>query len=53
MEQNVIEINGGIMKNVDASVKIIIYICEKDYVWNHSTESIMDDSAIVCDEVIR
>ena len=54
------------MKNVDASVKIIIYIyiyiCEKDYVWNPSTcsyengkklESIMDDSAIICDEVIR
>ena len=37
-------------------------VCEKDYVWNPSTcsyengkklESIMDDSAIICDEVIR
>ena len=26
MEQNVIQINGGIMVNVDVSVKIIIYM---------------------------
>ena len=26
MEQNVIQINGGIMVNVDMSVKIIIYV---------------------------
>ena len=38
------------------------YICEKDYVWNPATcnckngeysASIMDDSAIVCDEMIK
>ena len=37
-------------------------ICEKDYIWNPSTcicenrkhlASIMDDSAIICDEVIK
>ena len=37
------------------------YVCEKDYVWNPATcncengkylESIMDDSAIICDEVV-
>ena len=32
MEQNVILINGGIMINVDVSVKNIMW--EKDYVWN-------------------
>ena len=38
------------------------HICEKDYVWNPATcncengkylASIMDDSAIICDEVIK
>ena len=38
------------------------HICEKDYIWNLSTcicenrkhlASIMDDSAIICDEVIK
>ena len=38
------------------------YVCEKDYVWNPATcgcengkylASIMDDSAIMCDEVIK
>ena len=38
------------------------HICEKDYVWNHATcncengkysASIMDDSTIICDEVIK
>ena len=31
MEQNVIQVNGGIMINDDVSV------CEKDYVWNPAT----------------
>ena len=39
-----------------------IHVCEKDYVWNPSKcifenrkywASIMDDSAIICDEVIK
>ena len=39
-----------------------IYVCEKDYVWNPATcncengkylASIMDDSTIICDEVIE
>ena len=38
------------------------HVCEKDYVWNPATcncqkgkylASIMDDSAIVCDEIIQ
>ena len=54
MEENVIQINAGIMINVNVS--------EKDYVWNSSTcncengkcsANIMDNSAIMCDEVIE
>ena len=57
MKENVIQINGGITINVDASVKN-----EKYYIWNPSTcscengkylPSIMDDSATICDEVIE
>ena len=60
MEENVINISGVIMINVDVSVKTIMYV-KKDYIWNPSTcncenekylASIMDDSAIMCDEVI-
>ena len=60
MEQNVIQINGGITTIVDVSVKK--HICENDYVWNSTTcnwengkylASIIDDSAILCDEVIH
>ena len=38
------------------------HVCEKDYVWNYATcncenykylASIMDDSAIMCDEIIE
>ena len=36
MEQNVIQINGGITINADVSVKNIIYV-KKEYVWNPST----------------
>ena len=60
MEENVILINGGIMINVDVSVKNVVYL--KDYVCNIATShcengkylaSIMDDSAITCDEIIE
>ena len=59
MEENVIQINGGITINVDVSVKKR-QLSEKDYIWNHATcscekwkhlPSIMDDSAITCDEI--
>ena len=60
MEKNVIQINGGIMINVNVSVKNAMYM-KKDYIWNSATcncengkylASIMDDSAITCDEII-
>ena len=47
------------MIKVDLSVKM--NVCEKDYIWNPATcscengkylASIMDDSAIKCDEII-
>ena len=54
MEKNVIHINGGTwMKKC--------HVCEKDYAWNSDTyncengkylTSVMDDSAIIWDEVI-
>ena len=56
MEENVIQINGGITRNVDVSVKNIY---KKDHIWNPSTcssengrylASIVDDSVITCDE---
>ena len=59
MEENEIQINGGIIVNVDVSVKNIMYV--KKYVWNPATcrwsngkyvASIMDNSAIICDEVV-
>ena len=34
MKQNVSQINGGIMINVDVSIK---HICENDHVWNPVT----------------
>ena len=58
MEENITQINLGIMIYVDANVKR--HVCEKDYVWNLATcncgngkylASILDDSAIICDEV--
>ena len=60
MEQNVIQINGGITINVNVSVKNMIYV-KKNYISNPVTcncengkylASIMDDSAITCDEII-
>ena len=56
MEENIIQMSGGITINVDVSVKKID-LCEKDYVWNPSTcicntgkylARIMDDSTIIC-----
>ena len=61
MEQNIVHINGGITINVIVNVKKH-HMCEKDYVWNPATwncengkclTSIMDDSGIICDEVIK
>ena len=60
MEQNVIQINGGTSINIDVSVKSIMYV--KNYIWNAATcscenekylASIMDNSAITCDEIIE
>ena len=60
MGRNLIQINGGIMINV-AHVKNVIHV-KKDQVWNPSTCNfenkkylaiIMDDSAIICDEIIE
>ena len=61
MEKNVTSMSRGIMTNVDVSVKKQI-ICEIDYVWNLAIRncgngkylaSIMDNLAIICDEVIK
>ena len=60
MNENIIQVNGGIAINVDVSVKNIIYV--KKYIWSPSTcicengkylPSIMDDSVIMCDEIIE
>ena len=55
MEQHVSQINGGITINVDVSVKSIIYLKKTMFgILLHviaKMESIMDDSAIICDEV--
>ena len=59
MEENVIQIIGGIMINVDESVKSVMYV-KKNYVWNLFTcncehkkylASIINDSPIIYDEV--
>ena len=60
MEDNVIQINGGIMTNVEVDCKKDL-ICEKDYIWKPDTCSyengkylagIMDDSTNTSDEII-
>ena len=60
IEQSVIQINGGITINVDVSGKKR-HVYGKDSVCNPATSncenekhlaSIMDDSAIICDEII-
>ena len=61
MEENVIQINVGIMINVEVSLKKS-HVCEKDYICNPFTcsckngkylLSIMDDLGITYDEVIE
>ena len=61
MEENVIQINGGITVNVDVSVKNAMYV-KKDYIWNPATcscengkyfASIMVDSTITCDDIAK
>ena len=64
MEENVILINGGIMMNVNVSVKRC-HVCEKDYVWNPAIclrscfengkylASTMNDSVITYDEIME
>ena len=58
---NVTQINGVIIIKCQCECKKI-RVCEKDYIWNLVTRicengkyltSIMDDSAITCDEVIK
>ena len=58
---NVIQINGVIIIKCQCECKKI-RVCEKDYIWNLVTRicengkyltSIMDDSAITCDEVTK
>ena len=60
--ENVIQINGGILANVDVSVKNIIYVNIIHHVWNPATcsyengkylASIIDDPVITSDEIIK
>ena len=60
MKENVIPINGGITINFDVSVKTFVYVTP--CMWTPATcscengkylASIMDDSAIRCDENIK
>ena len=61
MEQNVSQINSGIMINVDVCVKnilgkkiafwVLLYVIVK--MENIYLASIMDDSAIICEKVIK
>ena len=60
-KKNVICIYGGLMINVNVSVKNVMYV-KKNYIWNPPTRncengkylaSIMNDSAITFDEVIE
>ena len=61
MEKNLIQIKGGIKDKCRCECKKI-HVSKKDYVWNPTTcccengknlASIMDNSAIMCDEVIQ
>ena len=59
MEENAIQINGAITINVDVSVKNVMYVEKKLLFesWYNCKNgkyvaSIMDYSAIICDEVI-
>ena len=62
MGKNIIQVNGGIIIIYVYSSAKKGHVCEKDYIWNAATcscqnrkylASIMDDSAIMCDEVIE
>ena len=62
MKQNVSQINGGITNNKFWCGCKKYHICDIDYVWNPATfscenwkylASVMNDSAIICDEVIK
>ena len=61
MKQNVIQINGGIMINLDVSVKKIMYVKKiifgilEKYICENGKylAGIMDDSMIICDEVVK
>ena len=60
IEKNVIQINGGMMINVDVSVKSVMYVKKIIFgillhvaVKMENLASIMDDSAITCDEIIE
>ena len=61
MEENLIQINGGLITNVDVSVKkrmyvkmimfgILLHVAVK---MEKYLASIMDDSAMTCDEIIE
>ena len=59
-EQNVIQVNGGITINVDESVKSILYVKKNMFgilvhafvKYGKYLAGIIDDSAIICDEVM-
>ena len=62
MEGNLIQINCAVTINVDLSVKNVMYVKKENNVWNIATRScengkcltsVMDDSAITCNEVIE
>ena len=58
MEEVIIQINGEIMKNVDVSVKNVMYVKMimlgiLVHVTGKYLASAMDDSAIICDETIE
>ena len=53
MEQNVNQINGGIMISVDVSVKKSLTPATCNCENGKNLPSIMDDSLIICDEIIN
>ena len=53
MEENVIQINGGITMNVDVSLKNVMYVKKNIFGIHLHVLVKMDDSAIMCDEIIE
>ena len=51
MGEIVIQINGGMMINVGVSVKSVLYV--KKIVFGILLHTYLDDSAIICDEIIN